>query len=193
MNQSQFMNKQDKDTERLVNELHGKIDNLKTQYNLFFTRELKVPPEKEREEMEKIVKKMLTHEQRSPRMNLILQNLSSKFLLYNNLWKKRMNEVETGVISLPEKSSAQSFPREEEIKPAAAETAAKEIMVNLNNEDTFEFFAREFAKIVTNKSSQKDKIINNLKSKMISENIINAKINLSVQNGKVKIKLKRSI
>jgi hypothetical protein len=104
-----------------------------------------------------------------------------------------MNEIEIGVISLPKKFSAQSFTSEKEIKPAATDPAAKEIMVNLNNEDTFEFFAREFTKIFTKKSFQKDKIINHLKSKMISENIINAKINLSVQNGKVKIKLKRSI
>jgi hypothetical protein len=163
------------------------------QFNLYFTRELKIPPEKEREELERVIRKLLTHEQRSARLKLIIQNLSSKFVLYNNFWKKRMNEIEIGAVSF-QKGPGGKFPPNGML-PEQGKTAPgpKVVEVNLNNEDTFEAFADEYKKMMPKNASQQDKIINNLKVKMISENIVNAKINLSIQNGKVKIKLKRSI
>jgi len=187
------MNQQDKDTERLIGELHSKIENLKIQYNLYFSRELRVPPEKERVEMEALIRKLLINEQKSTRLKLIIQNLSSKFWVYNNLWKKKMNEIETGAVILPMKSSANPLTMGKKVIEGAANPAIKELNVNLNNEDSFELFAEEFNNMFPQKSALQQKIVDNLKLKMISENIIDAKISLSLKNGKVNIKLKRTI
>ena len=82
--------------------------------------------------MEIKIRKILINEQKSPRLKLITQNLSSKFMVYNNLWKKKMNEIESGVISRPQKSSANAFHNREENKERTANHLVKEINVNLN-------------------------------------------------------------
>ena len=48
----------------------------------------------------------------------------------------------------------------------------------------------ELAKLKETSTTDKENIINSLKSKMISENMIDVKVNLSVAKGKLKVKIK---
>ncbi len=80
-----------------IQRLNSRIEQLKIQYTLFFSGEIRLPPEKERETVENSIRKILESEYKSPRMNLLVQNLASSFSLYNNMWLKKMNELETGV------------------------------------------------------------------------------------------------
>ena len=54
------------------------------------------------------------------------------------------------------------------------------------------FFDNYSGMLSTNaqKSLNKDKIINSVKSKLITENMVDAQVNLSLKDGKVKIKIK---
>jgi hypothetical protein len=147
-----------------------------------------VPPEKQREELEKQIRQLMYREDKSPRLNLLIQNVASKFSLYNNMWLKKMNEIEIGLVTIRKKSQAG-------IDAGLPETRQKDhvVDVSLNNEDSFEKFYQKYCQLTTQKAGsekRKEEIINSLKSKMIAGNIIDTKINLVVKGGKVKIKLK---
>jgi lipopolysaccharide biosynthesis glycosyltransferase len=173
--------------EKLLQILEQKIENLKIQYNLFFSGEINIPPEKEREELEKDIREILYAGQKSPRITLLVQNLASKFTLYNNMWLKKLHDVEVGVVSIKKRKLVSTVDeRDKERKRYSLE-------VSLNNEESFEnFFNKycELAKLKKTSTTDKENIINSLKSKMISENMIDVKVNLSVTKGKLKIKIK---
>ncbi|MGE5343038.1 MAG: hypothetical protein ACM3SY_16300 [Candidatus Omnitrophota bacterium] len=177
---------QPENVELLIQDINRRIEALKVQFNLFFAGETRVPPDKEREELEKLIRNLIGSSRRAPRIDLLLQNLASRFSLYNNMWLKRLNEIESGSLTLPKGKTAVK-----ERKPAAPK--GKTVEVSLNNEDSFETFFDHYARIVpsgTVSSQDKDKIINSIKYKMITANLIDAKINLSVDDGKIKIKIK---
>ena len=172
--------------ERLISMINGRIENLKVQFNLFFAGELRIPPENEREEIEKMVRDLMLSPHKSPKNILLIQNLSSTFSVYNNLWKKKLSEVESGLVVIKKKKAAYA----EEPKP----TAKKEYLmeVSLNREDSFETFFDKYRDLLDKSSpneAQKEKVINSLKSKLISQNLIDAKVRLSVSNGKLKLKV----
>ena len=176
------------DVEQLIHSIDNRIEILKTQFNLFFAGELKVPPEKEREDLEKQIRKLLFREDKSPRLNLLIQNVASKFTLYNNMWLKKLHEVEVGLVSIRKKSQAGT-----ESGSRAGKKKGQTVDVSLNNEGSFEKFYQTYCQLTTRKSGsekRKEQIINSLKSKMIAGNIIDTKINLVVEGGKIKIKFK---
>jgi len=173
--------------EKLLLHLEQKIENLKIQYNLFFSGEINIPPEKEREELEKNIREILYTGQKSPRITLLVQNLASKFTLYNNMWLKKLHDVEVGIVSIRKKKPVSiTNERPKEKKKYSLE-------VSLNNEDSFNKFFNKYCELGKFKSEdtvEKERIINSLKSKMISENLIDIKVNLFVTKGKLKIKIK---
>lgn len=182
--------------EQTIRFLDNQIENLKTSFHMFFSGELRRPPEKERENLEKAIHRILQHPpSKSAKVNLLMQNLTAKFNLYNNMWAKKLNEIETGMIKRPTQKTAPAAQRPEPPEMESSEKGdfQKSINLNLNNESSFEFFVREFRKAVTRENVDQDKIVNDLKLKMISENMISAKADLTVEKGKVKIKIKRSI
>ncbi len=81
-------------SDKQIAELEKKIDDLKTEYVLFFNGDTKLPPEKKREDLEKAVRKMIYGGSKTARMDMIIQNLAQRFSLYNNLWLKKLNELE---------------------------------------------------------------------------------------------------
>ena len=123
------------DVEQLIHDIDNKIEILKTQFNLFFAGELNVPPEKLREDLEKQIRQLLYREDKSPRLNFLIQNVSSKFTLYNNMWLKRLHEVEVGIITIRKKSKAGTDP-----DPQAGKKKDQTVDVSLNNEGSFEKF-----------------------------------------------------
>ena len=175
--------------ENILNVINGRIENLKTQYNLYFTGELRVPPESEREELEKTVRDILFSGPKSPRASLLIQNISSKFSLYNNMWKKRLNEIESGLVTIQKKRTAYVEEPKKVKKPE--ETF---LDISLNREDSFDNFYDKYNTLMKKEpgsEAQKEKIINSLKAKLISQNVIDAQVSLSVDKGKLKLKIKK--
>ena len=182
--------------ENMIQFLNNKIDSLKTEYNLYFSGEIKLPPEKDRESLVKSIRELLKHRQlKSSNLNLLIQNINSKFALYNNMWIKRLTQIESGMSQFRRKESSRLINDLGKPLPGTEEQKEKVkiINLNLNHESSFEFFIKEVKKSFPDKYVDRDKIINNLKLKMISENIISAKAGLSLKNGKVKISIKRTI
>ena len=182
---------QHENIEILLQELGRRIEDLKVQFNLYFSGELKLPPEKDREELEKRIRNLIGSSHRSPRVNLLIQNVSSRFSVYNNMWLKKLNELETGVSVIQKKKVA----FKEEIKKKQPPKGTV-VDVSLNSEDSFDRFFDSYAKMTAKGTAEgldKEKIINSIKSRLITANFVDAKINLSVEEGKLKIKIKNSV
>lgn len=174
--------------EHLILSINNRIESLKTQFNLYFNGELRVPPESEREEIEKMVRDILYTAPKSPRGNLLIQNLASRFSLYNNMWKKKLNEIETGLFTIKRKRTAYT----EEPKPK--KTPVETLDISLNREDSFDSFYDKYNTLLKKQpgtEEQKEKVINSLKAKLISKNLIDAQVSLSVDKGKLKLKIKK--
>jgi hypothetical protein len=175
--------------EVLIKDMDQRVENLKLKYNLFFSGETRIPPEKEREELENRIRNLMSRGHKSPRVNLLIQNLGSRFSLFNNMWLKRLNELETGISIIQRKKTVYI----EESKPPPPKVKPIDVDISLNHEESFEkFFDNYSGMLSTNakKSLDKEKIINSVKSKLITENMVDAQVNLSLKDGKVKIKIK---
>ncbi|MCX6581578.1 MAG: hypothetical protein NT166_15495 [Candidatus Aminicenantes bacterium] len=176
--------------EKFIMNLDGKIEYLKTQFNLYFTGELRIPPESEREDLEKMVRDILFSPHKSSRAKLLIQNLASKFSLYNNMWKKRLNEIESGVSPLTRKPRAY----DEKEEPAPVEIPEETFDISLNREDSFDKFYDKYNQLMKKDAgdeTQKEKIINSLKTKLIGQNLIDARVSLAIDKGKIKLKIKK--
>jgi hypothetical protein len=177
--------------ELLIKDMEQRVESLKVKFNLFFTGEIRVPPEKEREELENRIRNLMSKGHKSPRVNLLIQNLGSRFSLYNNMWLKRLNELETGISMIHRKKTAYV----EESKPAPPKVKPIDVKISLNHEESFEKFFNDYSRMASandQKSINREKIINSVKAKLITENMVDAQVHLSLQNGKVKIKIKRA-
>jgi len=177
-------------TEQTIRLLDLRIENLKNAYNLFFSGEIRVPPEKERTDIEKSLRNLTYSSAKSPRTAMMIQNLTFKFSLYNNLWLKKLNEIESGVS--PRLVKGKSFAR----SAAPAKDQAKkenEIIVRITDESTFENFYQAYRQLKpdSGKEDRKEKIIRAIKNKLISSNLEIARIELSNRQGKINIKIKK--
>lgn len=180
----------DDNIELLVKDMEKRVEGLKLKYNLFFSGETRIPPEKEREELETRIRNLMSKGHKSPRVNLLIQNLGSRFSLYNNLWLKRMNELETGISVVPKKKIAYM---EEPKPPPPQKVNPIDVDISLNHEESFEKFFENYSRMSSEnskKSLDREQIINSVKAKLITENMVDAQVRLSLKNGKVKIKIK---
>ncbi len=175
-------------TEKQIADLEKKIDELKSKYILFFAGESKQPPEKEREYIEASVRKLIYGGAKTPRMDMIIQNLASRFSLYNNLWLKKLNELESGAQIIHKKKTSPTPP------PSRREKEHREISLNLNDENSFEaLYAayRELLPASVKTDRDKNKIIDSIKTKMLTNNLVEARVSVAIQNGKLSIKIKK--
>jgi hypothetical protein len=175
-------------TEKQIADLERKIDELKSKYILFFAGESKQPPEKEREYIEISVRKLIYGGAKTPRMDMIIQNLASRFSLYNNLWLKKLNELESGTQVLQKKKTVQPSP------PFKSEKERREISLNLNDEESFERLYEAYRELLPANSKtdrEKYKIIDSMKAKMLTHNLVEARVTVAIQNGKLSIKIKK--
>ncbi|MFC2155822.1 hypothetical protein ACFLRB_04965 [Acidobacteriota bacterium] len=176
------------DTEKKIRGIEKRIEKLKIDFNLFFSGELDIPPESEREAVEKLVRNMLYSGHKAARLNLLMQNVASRFTFYNNMWLKKLNELETGVITIKRKrtSSAEEPPKSWNTKIYG---------ISLNNEDSFDNLYKKYVNLFPKASSQnplnKENLIRSIKTKMISSNLVDAKAAISVAQGKLKIRIKK--
>ncbi len=172
-----------------ISRLEHKIDDLKSKYILFFAGDLKQPPEKDREETEKAIRNLIYGGAKTAKMSMIIQNLAARFSLYNNLWLKQLNEMESGVSRLPKKRTATAQPAQ-----PRTERVYREIRLSLNDEDSFEKMFADYLKLLpknSQKPQDKENIINTLKTKMVTNNLIEATVGIALQNGKLSITIKK--
>ncbi len=177
-------------TEKQIVDLEKKIDDLKAEYLLFFNGETKLPPEKKREDLEKAVRKLIYGGAKTARLDMIIQNLASRFSLYNNLWLKKLNELESGVTTIQKKRSFQPPPA----PPKKDKEQQREIYLTLNDETTFERLVAAYRELLPNgQSADKDrvKIIETMKTKMLTHNLVEARVTFAVQKGKLSIRIKK--
>jgi len=175
--------------EQHIQTIEGRIDLLKIHYNQFFAGEITTPPEKERETVEMLIRKLLSQEHRSARINLLVHNLASRFSLFNNRWLKQLNDLETDFH--PRKRRLESS--RDDMTTSADSNSPQDIEVSLNREDSFESVFEAYRKMMVNPSlspNAKEAWINSLKTKMISANLVDAKINIYREDGNLKIRLK---
>jgi len=174
--------------EQAIRNIDRRIEQLRVQYTLFFSGELDIPPEPEREALEKVVRKLLYTGHKAARLNLLAQNVSSKFTLYNNMWLKKLNELETGMTTIKKKRAASPG---EQKQP----WTTKVYGISLNSEDSFNNLYTKYCDLFPKASSEiplnKNKLIDSIKTKMISSNLIDAKAAISVSGGKLKIRIKK--
>lgn len=176
--------------ERQVSQLEKRIDDLKAEYVQFFNGDIRQPPEKKREDLEKAVRRLVFGGAKTARMDMIIQNLAQRFSLYNNLWLKKLNELETGTPSGRKKKTA-----------AAATTAAarkeagpREVYLTLNDEETFERFASVYNELLPGSAGseqERDRVIAGIKAKMLTHNLVEARISFSRQGNKLSIRIKK--
>ena len=176
-------------TEQQIAQLEKKIDDLKAEYILFFNHETKLPPEKKREDLEKAIRKMIYGGAKSARMDLIIQNLAQRFNLYNNLWLKKLNEMEFGTSVLQKKKIA-----EPPTPPSSRVKGQFEVYITLNDEKTFERLVDAYRELLPHSGKtekERDKIIDSMKAKLLTHNMVEAHVAFAIQNGKLSIKIKK--
>jgi hypothetical protein len=182
------------DVELLLHNLNNTIERLKAEYTLFFAGEIRVPPEQERERLEKKMRNLVSGGSRNPRIALLIQNISSKFSLYNNMWLKRLNEQESGLVRGKKKSVIHKDVKDVKDVKKKEPSMKSSVDVSLNSEESFDKFYENYKKMSLLQSTKlvnKEKMINSIKSKLITANIVDVKIDLHIEKGKVKLKLKK--
>ncbi len=171
-------------SEKTIQDLDARIETLKIKYTLFFNGEEKMPPEKQRTDLEKAIRLLLYQETKSARVGMLLQNLSSKFSLFNNLWLKRLNEMESGVRPRGAKSAA-TPPK----KPAPP--AQREAFVTLGDDGSFTALANLYRELQPKATpAECERVAQAMKAKMASHRLAQARVILSVLDGKLNVKIK---
>jgi hypothetical protein len=182
-------------SENEVAALERKIDELKSKYILFFAGEAKQPPEQERGECEKAIHKLIYGGAKTARMSMIIQNLAARFNLYNNLWLKQLNESESGISKLQKKKEAAppAKPRPQMQAQPEKDKAAKDIHLSLNDEDSFEKLYAAYVQLLPKGSRaapDKETVINSMKAKMVTSNLVETEVSISLKKDKLSIVIK---
>ncbi len=188
MPQDERLNEAAATTEQQIARLEKRIDDLKGEYVQFFNHEIKLPPEKKREDLEIAVRKLIYGGGKTPRLEMIIQNLAQRFNLYNNMWLKKLNEMEYGTAA-SKKAKADRPP-----SSAKKERGQREVYITLNDEATFERLVDAYRELLPNggrTGKERDKIIGSMKTKMLTHNLVEARVTFTVQDGKLSIRIKK--
>lgn len=183
-------------SEKEVAALERKIDDLKSKYILFFSGETKQPPEQEREDCEKAIRKLIYGGAKTARMSMIIQNLAARFSLYNNLWLKQLNESESGISKLQKKKAGAPPPAKPRPQPQAQpekSKAATGIHLSLNDEDSFDKLYAAYVQLLPKagkKAPDKEQVINSMKAKMVTSNLVETDVTISLKNDRLSIVIK---
>ena len=181
-------------SEKQVAALERKIDDLKAKYILFFAGESKLPPEQERTDTEKAIRNLIYGGAKTARMSMVIQNLAARFTLYNNLWLKQLSESESGISRLQKKKIVATPPQSKPQPQPKKEKAYQEVYLSVNDENSFENLFAVYLQLLPKNSKaaqDKDSIINTMKTKMLTHNLVETKATVAFQNGKLSITLKK--
>lgn len=174
-------------SEQQIAQLEKRIDDLKGEYIQFFNHDIKLPPEKKREELEIAVRKLIYGGAKSARLDMIIQNLAQRFNLYNNMWLKKLSEMEFGGGEFKKKQAAAPLPPKKS-------RAQREVYLTLNDEETFARLVEAYQELLPQSGrteKEKEKIINGMKAKMLTHNLVEAHITFTVQDNKLSIRIKK--
>ena len=158
--------------------------------------------------MEKQIRSIVYTGQKNPRLSLLLQNLTSSFTLYNNMWLKKLSEIESGITTIQRKKTvmyedlgqSKKKPEKEKKEPEPEKKEPKKekeehlLEISLNSEDSFDNFFKKYNELhpeELEESAHKEKIVNTLKAKLITKNLIDAKISIQRVGKKVKVSIKK--
>jgi len=174
--------------EQQIAALEKKIDDLKAEYIQFFNHEIKLPPEKKREDLEIAVRKLVYGGAKTARLDMIIQNLAQRFSLYNNLWLKKLSEMEFGGQAPRKKKTAAPPPTPKRDK------GQREVFITLNDEATFENLVDAYLELLPasgRTEKEREKIIGSMKSKMLTHNLVEARVTFTLQGDKLSIRIKK--
>jgi len=184
--------------EIIVEIFSRRLDELIVEYDLFFRREIKTPPEKKRDELERSIRQLLSQEDRSGRVKLLIENLAHRFYLYNNMWQKRVTAYEIDIsqrnkrtLPAPDKTASppKSFPQE----ASKQEPDSLQLKISLEDPASLDNFYQNYAKLLSNRKMQpgkKEVIVENLARKLKAANIKEAELQLKFEKDNLKIKIK---
>ncbi len=172
-----------------LNELSRKLEDLIMQFNLYFSGELRVPPELDREALASSIRNLQSSHPANASGAFMMQNLNSRFALYNNMWLKKMHDIEVGLPLRPK-----------DIKPVpppaakAPKAPAKTSVLDLDNPESFHEIYTQYRSLMTQNNQ---KIISDqalataLANRMKEAQVQKASVSLSFENGKLKIRLRK--
>lgn len=176
-----------KSLESSVLELSRKLEDLIMQFNLYFNGELRVPPEKERESLAASIRNLQNLHQKSATGAFLMQNLNARFALYNNMWLKKMHDIEVGLPLRP-------GPKPTSQTAAPVKKTEKATTLDLNEPDTFKEVYSQYQALMT-RNQQKvisDKALTEALARRMKEaSVEKATVSLSFENGKLKIRLRK--
>ena len=185
-----------------IAELERRLESLKTVFNQFFSGEVRVPPDQKRQELERRIRRLSGISARSARQKTVLENLVQKFYLYNNLWLKRMNEMENGMDSWRQSSRKAETVSKAGAPPSGADLQEKPgkpeaeegVDLRINDDSTFDqlylLYLRKSGKVAA-PLMDKEKLTGTVREKLRSQKLSEARLTLSVENKRLKIKVSR--
>jgi len=178
--------------ERQLSDLNARIEALQKGFTLYFSGEETRPPEKERAILEQMVRSLTNLELQSPRLNLMLQNLTARFGTFNSMWLKRLHDKEAGTGEF--KASRPKAP------PPVTQNAGEAnrprgLLLTLGDEQSYEALYRHYADMVAKASLApiaKEKMMLVITRKMAENKIDRADVTLTLTGGKLNLKVKRA-
>ncbi len=178
--------------ERQLSDLTGRIEALQKAYTLYFSGELKVPPEKERTGLEQMIRSLSNVELQAPRLALMLQNLTARFSAFNGMWLKRLRDKEAGIGEfVPVRPKAPpSAPRE-----APPQEAPEGLLLALGDEKSFASLYDHYAGLAANASLTpipREKMVMVIRKKLEDSKMDRASVTLTLTGGKLNLKVKRA-
>jgi hypothetical protein len=181
--------------EQLVNleskliDLSRKLEDLIMQFNLYFSGELRVPPDMDREALAASIRNLQNTHPANASGSFLMQNLNARFALYNNMWLKKMHDIEVGH-PLPPKAPTQPPKRTEGPKPTPQTTHTFDV----GNPDSIQAVYAQYHELMTrnNQKAISDKALATaLANRMKEAHVEKASVSLSFENGKLKIRLRK--
>jgi len=178
--------------ERQLSDLNARIESLQKGFTLYFSGEETRPPEKERAILEQMVRSLTNLELQSPRLNLMLQNLTARFGTFNSMWLKRLHDKEAGTGEF--KSGRPKSPPP--VTPEAAPPQRPQgLLLTLGDEQSYEALYRHYADMVAKASLTpiaKEKMMLVITKKMTESKMDKAAVTLTLTGGKLNLKVKRA-
>ena len=119
--------------------------------------------------------------------SLLMQNLNSRFALYNNMWLKKMHDFEVGLPLRPQAKAGS-----EKVKPPPPQNRG--VVMDLKNPDSFQDVYQRYTELMAQNNQKviSDKALSTaLTNRMKDANVEKASVSLSFENGKLKIRLRK--
>lgn len=174
--------------EAKIMELSHHLDELILQFNLYFSGELRVPPDMDRQTLAASIRNLQNAGSANATGAFLMQNLNSRFALYNNMWLKKMHDIEVGT-PLPAKGQIPPPKRTEKPKPPESANT-----FDVQNPDSIKAIYAQYQALMTQnnqKAISDTALATALANRMREAHVDKASVSISFENGKLKIRLRK--